>query len=90
MKVIAKTDEYTIFQKRSERYAVKNAAKSWINGDEKIAILLEHKLIEAAPVKAPEPEVVEEAVEEAAAEASAEETEAAAEAAPEDEKKSDD
>lgn len=90
MKVIAKTDEYTIFQKRSERYAVKNAAKRWINGDEKVAILLEHKLIEAAPVKAPEPEVVEEAAEEAAAEASAEETEASAEAAPEDEKKSDD
>lgn len=94
MKVIAKTDEYTIFQKRSERYAVKNAAKRWINGDEKVAILLEHKLIEAAPVKAPEPEVVEEAAEEAAAEASAEasaeETEASAEAAPEDEQKSDD
>ena len=89
MKVIAKTDEYTIFQKRSERYAVKNAAKR-INGDEKVAILLEHKLIEAAPVKAPEPEVVEEAAEEAAAEASAEETEASAEAAPEDEQKSDD
>ena len=76
MKVIAKTDEYTIFQKRSERYAVKNSAKRWINGDEKVAILLEHKLIKAAPVKAPEPEVVEEAAEEpveAAAEAEAEE-----------------
>lgn len=80
MKVIAKTDEYTIYQKRSERYAIKDASHAWINGDQKTTILLEHKLIEAAAVKAPEPEVVEEAVEaaaeapeEAAAEAPAEE-----------------
>lgn len=72
MKVIASTDEYTIYQKRSERYAVKNAARHWINGDDKVAILLEHKLIEAAAPKAPEPEV-EQATEDAAA------TEAAAE-----------
>jgi hypothetical protein len=72
VKVIASTDEYTIYQKRSERYAVKNAARQWINGDDKVAILLEHKLIEAAAPKAPEPEV-EEATEDAA------ETEVAAE-----------
>ncbi|MGE0621153.1 MAG: hypothetical protein AB7I04_20385 [Pseudomonadales bacterium] len=56
MKVIAKTDEYTIYQKRNERYAVKNAARAWVNGDAKVAILLEHKLIEAPKAKAPEPE----------------------------------
>ncbi|MCZ6460151.1 MAG: hypothetical protein O6766_12405 [Gammaproteobacteria bacterium] len=59
MKVIVKTDEYTIFQKRSERYAVQNADKAWVNGDAKIIILLEHKLIEAA---VPKPPVVEEVV----------------------------
>jgi len=42
VKVIVKTDEYTIFQKRSERYAVQNADKAWVNGDAKIIILLEH------------------------------------------------
>ena len=47
MKVIAKTDEYTIFQKRSERYAVRGQDRAWINGDAKVSILLEHKLIEA-------------------------------------------
>ena len=66
MKVIAKTDEYTIYQKRNERYAVKSAAKAWVNGDEKVAILLEHKLIDVAAPKAPEPEVAEAAAEETA------------------------
>ena len=56
MKVIAKTDEYTIYQKRSERYAIMDSSKSWVNGDAKITILLEHKLISAPAVKAPEPE----------------------------------
>ncbi len=79
VKVIAKTDEYTIYQKRNERYAVKDADRAWINGDQKTAILLEHKLIDAPQPKAPEPEVAEEApAEEASAEEdAAEETEEA-------------
>ena len=56
MKVVLKTDEYTIFQRRDERYAVKDAERTWVNGDAKIAILLEHKLIEAAAPKQPEPD----------------------------------
>ena len=66
MKVIKKTKEYTVYQKGSGRYAVKNAHKNWVNADEKIAILLAEGLIKAvAPAPAP---VVEEApaVEEAA------------------------
>ena len=87
MKVIAKTDEYTIYQKRNERYGVKGADHSWINGDAKVAILLEHKLIEAPVPKAPEPEVAEEAAEAPEAEAAEAEAEAPAEeeAAPEQE-----
>ncbi len=81
MKVIAKTDEYNIYQKRSERYGVKGADRNWINGDAKVAILLEHKLIEAPAPKAPEPEAPaeEEAVAEEAAEAEAADEEAAKE-----------
>jgi len=56
VKVVLKTDEYTIFQRRDERYAVKDADKAWVNGDAKITILLENKLIEAAAPKQPEPE----------------------------------
>ena len=66
MKVIARTDEYTIYQKRSGRHAVKGADRRWINGDPKTAILLEHKLIEAPAPKAPEPEAAEEEAAEAA------------------------
>lgn len=72
MKVVAKTDEYTVYQKRSERYAVRKDDRSWINGADKVAILLEHKLIKAAPQKAPEPEP--EAADETAADAAGDES----------------
>jgi len=81
MKVLKKTAEYTVFQKRSGRFAVKNADKKPVNGDEKVAILIaEGFLKEEAPKveEAPAEEVVEEAAEEAA-EAPAEEAEEAAE-----------
>jgi hypothetical protein len=84
VKVIARTDEYTIYQKRNERYGVKDANRNWINGDQKVAILLEHKLIEAPVPKAPEPEEVEAPAEEAA-EAEAPAEEAAEEEAPAEE-----
>ena len=69
MKVIKKTKEYTVYQKGSGRFAVKNADKNWVNGDEKIAILLAQGLIKTAapaPAPAPEPVVEEVAVEEVA------------------------
>ncbi len=69
MKTVASTDEYTIYQRRDERYAVKGADKQPINGDEKVAILLKHELITAPEPKAPEPQAPAE--EEAAAEGEA-------------------
>ena len=83
MKAVVKTDEYTIYQRRDERYAVEDANKKSVNGDEKAAILVKHELIKvtvAAPVVE---EVVEQVVEEAAAEEAPAE-EAAAEAPKED------
>jgi hypothetical protein len=67
VKVVLKTDEYTIFQRRDERYAIKDASKAWINGDAKIALLVENKLVTAAVAKAPEPEPEPEAAPEAEA-----------------------
>ncbi len=93
MKVIASTDEYTIYQRRDSRYAVKDASKRPVNGDAKVAILLKHELIVAPEPKAPEPEE-EPAAEDADAQAAdaeageaeaAEETEAEAEAETADE-----
>lgn len=71
MKVIKKTAQYTVYQKRSGRYGVKDVGNNWVNEAEKVAILLAEDLIKAPAVKAPEPEI-EEAAEEAAAEAEAE------------------
>ncbi len=69
MKLIKKTKDYTIYQKRNGRYGVQNMAKKWINGEDKVKILSSEKLIKlsaAAPKK-------EEPAEEVAAEESAEE-----------------
>ena len=40
LKVVKKTDEYTIYQRGDERYAVKDADKKPVNGDEKVKILV--------------------------------------------------
>jgi hypothetical protein len=90
MKVVARTDEYTIYQKRSERYAVRDSSRAWVNGDAKVAILLQHKLIEAPKAKAPAPEAAspEATTEESAAEAPAAEAPAAEAPAAEEAEKS--
>jgi hypothetical protein len=76
METVKKTAEYEIIKKRSGRYGVRNAEGKWVNGAEKVKILLAEKLIKAAPPKTePEP-----ATEEAPAEAPEESAEAAEEA----------
>lgn len=87
MKAVVKTDEYTIYQRRDERYAVEDANKKAINGDEKAAILSKHELIKLAVAAPVVEEVAEEVVEEVVEEAAAEEApaeDAAAEAPKED------
>ncbi|WP_019528955.1 hypothetical protein [Dasania marina] len=52
MKTVKKTSEYTIQQRKDERYAVIGANKKAINGEEKTKILLAEGLIKltaAAP-----------------------------------------
>ena len=89
MKLVTRTDDYTIYQRRDSRYAVLGPNKAPINGDEKVTILLKHELVKAPAVKQPEPEeaeVTEEAEEATEAEAPAEESgEEAAEEAPAEE-----
>ena len=73
MKVIKRTDEYTIFQRGDNRYAIKDAARKWINGSAKVAILLEHELIDAILPKEPsEAEASSEAEEQSEAQESSE------------------
>ena len=56
MKVVKETNEYTIIKKRSGRYGVRGKNKTWINGNDKIKILLSEGLIKAPEPKAAEPE----------------------------------
>ncbi|MEP0203328.1 MAG: hypothetical protein ABJ084_03195 [Halioglobus sp.] len=84
MKLVKKTDDYSIYQRGDKRYAVEDASKSAVNGEEKVRILVEEGLITVSVAAEPEA-AVEEVAEEAAAE---EETvEEAAEEAPESEDK---
>ena len=86
MKVVKKTEMFTIYVKSSGRFAVKDANKNWINAEEKVKILVENGFIKAfvPPVKK-ESDVEQEINEAPAAEAPAEG--APAEDAPEEETK---
>ena len=91
MKVVKKTEMFTIYVKSSGRFAVKDANKNWINAEEKVKILVENGFIKAfvPPVKK-ESDVEQEINEAPAEEAPAEEVpaeEAPAEDAPEEETK---
>ena len=59
MKKAQQAGDYSIYQKRSGRYAVQDKAKKWVNGEEKTKILLEAGLIrvsEPRPAAADEPQ----------------------------------
>ena len=75
MKVVKKTEMFTIYVKSSGRFAVKDANKNWINAEEKVKILVENGFIKAfvPPVKK-ESDVEQEINEAPAEEAPAEDT----------------
>jgi len=86
MELVKKTSDYQIFKKRSGRYCVQKDKKTWLHGDDKVKILVTHKLIKAAMPKAKEAPKVE-APAEAPAEASEAKPATEAEAKPEAETK---
>lgn len=51
MEVVKSTKLYTVFKKRNGRYGVKKTNGSWINGEEKVKILLDEGLIKVAEPK---------------------------------------
>ena len=51
MEIVKKTDKYTIFKKKTGRYSVKDDSKKYMNGEEKIKILVEEGLIKISPKK---------------------------------------
>ena len=81
MEIAKKTKEYTIFKKKSGRFAVQNAAGAFLKAQEKVDVLLAAKLIKLTPAKKKEEPKVEAAAP-AATEAPAAETTAPAVEAP--------
>ncbi|HEX7037790.1 MAG TPA: hypothetical protein VF210_18610 [Pseudomonadales bacterium] len=68
MKPVKRTDEYVIYRKRNQRYAVRRRrTKEWVLGEEKVAVLLANGLMEP-----PARRRAEEAAGEVTAEAGAE------------------
>ena len=61
MKIIKKTDEYSIFKKRNDRYAIKDSNGKWLNAEKKVAILKDEELIKLSESTKPEPEEINEA-----------------------------
>lgn len=60
MTLIKKTAEYSIFQRGDNRYAVRDAGRRAVNGDEKVRILRAEGLVKRAVPAAPaEPETPE-------------------------------
>ncbi len=60
MKVEKKTAEYTILKRSDGRYAVKSNKNKFVNGDDKVAILIAEGL-RTAPAPKPEAPAAEEA-----------------------------
>jgi len=65
MKVILRTKQHTVYKKKSGRFAVKDAEKNWVNGDDKVAVLLAEGLVKTAPPAVAEAPVAEAPVAEA-------------------------
>ncbi|MEM6583163.1 MAG: hypothetical protein AAF699_17930 [Pseudomonadota bacterium] len=77
MKLVKKTDEYSIYLRGDNRYAVKDAKKQAVNGADKVRILVEEELVKAAVPAAddaPAAEEAEDAATDDAEDAAAEET----------------
>lgn len=78
MKLIKKSGEYSIYQRGDDRYAVKDADKKPVNGEEKVRVLLAEGLIKVAEPGAPAEEETasEETTEEASEDAGQSDSEA--------------
>lgn len=68
MKIVKKTAEYTVFQRGDGRYAVRAKGRTWINGEDKVAILYKEELLKK-PEPKPEPVAEEAPAEESEGEA---------------------
>ncbi|WNO09057.1 hypothetical protein [Teredinibacter sp. KSP-S5-2] len=68
MKLVKKTAEYSIFERKDKRHAVRGSNAKWINGEAKVEILQKEGLLKKPEPKPAEPAPVEDSQEEAASE----------------------
>ena len=61
MEVVKQTKEFTVVKKRSGRYGVKNAKGKWVNGDDKVKVLVAEGLVKQVVKQAPPAEETTEA-----------------------------
>jgi hypothetical protein len=61
MQQVKTTDDYTVFQKKSGRYAVQGKDKKWLHGEDKVRVLVGEALVKVLTPKAPAAEVPAEA-----------------------------
>ena len=71
MKLVKKTDEYSIYLRGDKRYAVEDAGKKPVNGEEKVRTMLAEELLKVAAAPKNEEPVAEAAPAEDAAEEAA-------------------
>jgi hypothetical protein len=72
MKTVKKTAEYTVLKRTDGRFAVKSAHQKFINGEDKVKILMAEGFLTAPAPKAVAEETPAEAEEATATEAAAE------------------
>jgi hypothetical protein len=53
MQQVKKTPEYTVYQKKSGRYAVQGRNKQWLHGEDKVRALVDQQLVKVLTPKAP-------------------------------------
>jgi len=69
VKKVKTAGDYTIYQKTSGRYAVQSQDRKWVNGEDKVKVLVEADLVKLSGPNPNPPAAAEEApTEEAAAE----------------------
>ena len=51
MEIVKETEEYQIIKKRSGRYGIRKADRSWLGGDDKVKILVAEGLLKVAAPK---------------------------------------
>lgn len=54
MELVVKKETYTVWKKRNGKYAVRNEKRAFLNGEQKLEVLVKEGILKAMPKKAEE------------------------------------